>query len=238
MDGKDDTTTESVVPATRLALDAQTRTCKELLLVACRECRLSHLVALGGAVAQTKAGNGGIGKPTLAKVTLAHTQTLIGIAELLFEIVVGPTVNDHHTLAVVVALLLLVGHLALLNLDTILLGHEFQCLDIGHLLVLHNEGDGIATLSATETLIQALGGRHDKRRGILGMKRTTRLIVHTRTFECDKVADDIDDIGGGINSIYCCPINHNHKGNYFFLSITTTMRSQRKILIFVIYNEK
>ena len=124
------------------------------------------------------------------------------------EIVRGPSIDGEHALAVVVALHVLVAHLLLAHLDAVTLGHHLQRFGIGDVLVLHDEVDGVAALAAAEALVDASCGRDYERRRLLLMKRTACLIVDALAFERNILADDIDDIGGGIYPVYGFAIDH------------------------------
>ena len=78
--------------------------------------------------------------------------------------------------------------------------------------MLHQERDGIAALAAAETFVNALRRRDYERRGFLVMERTARLIVDALSLERHVFADNIHDIGGGVNPIYCLPVDHFCKG--------------------------
>ena len=132
--------------------------------------------------------------------------------QVIRKILRRPTVHDEHTLAVVVAGDLLGRHLLLPHFDTVTLGHGFQRLGISHILVLHQESDGIAALAAAETLVNPLRGRYDERRGLLVVERAARLIVHALAFERDIIADDVHDIRGGVDAVYRFPVDHSCKG--------------------------
>ena len=181
-------TTKAVVISTRFALNGEARIHKELLLIARFQGCLCHcvLIARGaalGAVSKAEAFDCCIGKPARGEVSTRHTQPLVGVVHLLHKVVCRPRIGNHHTLPIVVAPLLLGGLFALLDSDAILLGHPFEGLGIGQLLVLHNEGHSIATLATSETLVESLGGRNYKRWGFLIVERTTSHIVHPLLFE-------------------------------------------------------
>ena len=48
------------------------------------------------------------------------------------------------------------------------------------------------------------------------MERTAGLIVHALLLERDIIADDVDDVGGGIYPVYGGPVNHEDKDSEYF----------------------
>ena len=193
-----------------LALQRKPRRDEKLLFVTRRQGVLRHPVALRGAESESEFLDRGVGHPALlAEVGQSHALSFGLALEVVGEILRGPAVQGEHRLAVVVASHLLLGHLLLLDLDAVALGHHLQRLGIGDVLVFHQEGHGVAALAASETLVDALRGRHDERRGFLVVERTARLVVHALAFERDVFADNIHDIGGGVNAVYCFPVDHS-----------------------------
>ena len=77
------------------------------------------------------------------------------IVEQVLEVFLCPFVDDEHRFALRLFLLLLVGQFSLMDLDMIFLGKPAQGLGIGELLVLHDEGHGIAALAAAEAVTGA-----------------------------------------------------------------------------------
>ena len=104
----------------------------------------------------------------------------------------------------------------ILNLDTVTLSYDFECLGVGYILALHDEVDGIATLATAETLVYTARRRDHKRGCLLLMERTARLIVYALAFERNVVANNIYDIGSSKYSVYGFAVNHSRKDNYFF----------------------
>ena len=213
MHGEDHPVAEPVVKrSVALAGQRKSRREEELLLVTRRQGVLRHPVALRRTESESEFLDRGVGHPALlAEVGQSHALSFGFALEVVGEILRGPAVQGEHRLAVVVAAHLLFRHLLLLNLDAVTLGHHLQGLGIGDVLVLHQESHGIAALAASEALVDALRGRHDERRGLLVVERTARLIVHALSFERDVFADNIHDIGGGVNAVYCFPVDHTRK---------------------------
>ena len=171
---------------------------------------LRHPVALRRTESQSEFPDRGVGHAALlTEIGQAHALPFGLAVEVIGEVLRSPAVQGEHRLAVVVASHLLLGHLLLLDLDAVALGHHLQRLGIGDVLVFHQEGHGVAALAASETLVDALRGRHDERRGFLVVERTARLVVHALAFERDVFADNIHDIDGGVNAVYCFPVDHS-----------------------------
>ncbi len=113
-----------------------------------------------------------------------------------------PAVEHHHALAVVVAFGLLLGEGAFGHLDAVLFGDVLQRLDIAHPLVLHHEGDGVASLAAAEAFVKSFRGRDDERGSFFVMERATGLVIDSLFAQRDKIAHHLHDIRGGIYSVY------------------------------------
>ena len=95
-----------------------------------------------------------------------------------------------------------------MDFDIVLATQILDGVHIAHTLVFHHEVDDVATLATAKALENSLGGRHHKRRCLLGVERTAGLIVSTLTTQRDKVADNIHDVGCRINSVYGDLVNH------------------------------
>ena len=208
--GKHYTVVETVEQMS-VAFAAQRKSGREqkLLLITGRQRGPRHHIALCRAITQTELLDRSLCKPALLpEIAHADAHPLLRTAQVIGEIVVGPSVEREHRLAVVVAAHLLLGQLFLLHLDAVAFGHDLERLGIGDSLVLHDEGDGIARFAAAEALENALCGRYDERRRLLVVEGTARLIVHALAFERDIVADDLDDIGCRIDAVYGGAVDH------------------------------
>ena len=139
---------------------------------------------------------------------LANSHAVGVVVQHILEILHRVFVHDEHRLAFRLFTLLLVGELALLNLDVVFVGQPAQCLGIGHLLVLHDERDGISALAASKTMTGVSGWRHHERRGFLVVERTQALIVCATLLERHKLRHYLYDIGGVLDSLYGLSVNH------------------------------
>ena len=145
---------ETVEERTVVALDRKSGRNQKLLLITGSQSRPAHSVAPGGTESEPELLDRRIGKsPLLPEIGHADTHPFGFMEQVIRKILRRPTVHDEHTLAVVVAGDLLGRHLLLPHFDTVTLGHGFQRLGISHILVLHQESDGIAALAAAETLV-------------------------------------------------------------------------------------
>lgn len=210
MYGENHPVAEAVVERTvALAFERKAGRDQELLFISRRQRILRHPVATRGAEPEAELLDRGVGHAALlAEIGHTHAHALGLVVQVVGEIIGRPAVEREHRFAVVVAAYLFLGHLLLLDLDAVSFGHHLQGFGIGDVLVLHQERDGIAAFAAAEAFIYPLRGRHDERRGFLVVERAAGLIVHTLALERDVLADNIHDIGGCINAVYCFPVDH------------------------------
>ena len=80
-------------------------------------------------------------------------------------------------------LLLVDGFLTFLHLYAVLPAQPLHGLWVGHVLMLHQEGNRITSFMAPETVEHAAVGRNCKRRCLLLMERTQRTIDDTSLLE-------------------------------------------------------
>ena len=203
---------ETVKQRAILPLQGESGSSQELLLVAGIECRTAHPVSPGRAESQSELVDRGIRKaPFLTEIGQPDANPLRIVPKVIGKVLGCPAVQHEHTLAVVVAGHLLRGQLLFPHLDAIAFGHSLQRLGIGHSLVFHDEGNRIAAFTASETFENAFRWGDNERRGLLVVKRTARLVIDALAFERHILADNIHDIGSGINSVYCFPVDHTDK---------------------------
>ena len=144
--------------AVTLAFECKTCGGQKLLLVARFDGVGGHLVTLARTHTQPELANCRLREAARrAEVAHTHRQTLrLVLVHITDKVVGNPTIEGKHTLAIVVAANILLGHLLFTNLDTVLLCHNLQRLGIGDALVLHNECYGIARLTTSEALEKTL----------------------------------------------------------------------------------
>ena len=138
-------------------------------------------------VAKTKFLDDIVAEATRAKILHTEGYAVGVIVQKVVKIVGRPLVDDEHALALALFAFFFVGLFALVYLDVILLSQPAQGFGIGHLLVLHNEADGVSALSATKTVAGATCWRHVERGGLLVMKRAQALIVGPTATQRDKL---------------------------------------------------
>ena len=150
--------------------------------------------------------------------------------QLVTEISHRPFIDDEHALTVALLTLLLFGKLALMYLDVVFLSQPSQCLHIGHLLVLHDEADGIASLSASEAMACAACRRHDEGRCLFVMERTQSLIVCSAAPQRYKLGHHVHNVGGVLDAFYGGAINHILSVSVFFLEHSPLLLALRCVL--------
>ena len=101
-----------------------------------------------------------VSESSASEILHADGSTIHIILQDVLEVFRRPFIHDEHRFAFVFAQLLLVGHLAFLNLDMVFVSQPSQCLRIGHLLQLHQEVDGVSTLSAGKAMADATRRRN------------------------------------------------------------------------------
>ncbi len=209
--GEDHAVAEAVVQRTvALARQRKARREQELPLVPRGQRILRHPVAARRTEAEAELPDRGVGHAALlTEIGQPHALSLGLAPEVVGEVLRGPAVQGEHRLAVVVAARLLGRQLLLLDLDAVPFGHHLERLGIRQALVLHEERHSVAALAAAEAFVDAFGGRDDERRGFLVVERTARGIVDALAFERHEVADDIHDIGGGVDAVYRFPVDHS-----------------------------
>ncbi len=166
-------------------------------------------VAGGQGEAELELADDVVAEAPLAEVGHAHGLPFGMAREHVGEIVARPLVEDEEALALRLRPLLLGGELLLLHLYAVAAAQPFQCLGIGHLLVLHDEMHDVAALAAAETLAELLRGRHDEARRALVVERAQPLVVHARLAEGDELAHHVHDVGGGHNPVDGFPVYHD-----------------------------
>ena len=153
--GEDDPACETVVELAVLTLAAQSAGRQILGLVTLGECLPGQRIAPHGGEPETETLYHIVSEA--ARAPILHTDGLpVGVVvQDMLVVVGGPLIDNEHALALALLLLLLAGELTFLYLDVVLACEPFQRLHIGHLLVLHDEVDGIAGLAAGEALVNA-----------------------------------------------------------------------------------
>ena len=195
MDGEDDAAMIAVEEATVVCLVAEARLFEKLGAVALGDGCAGHSIAVGEAIAKLELADNVVAKTALAEIGFTHGHAIYMVVKQVDEIVARPFVEHKQALALGGLRFLLVGELALLDFNTILLGQPFESLGIAHLLVLHDEMDHVAALAAGEALAQLLGRRNHETGSLLVVERAQTLIVDTGLAQGHKFLDDINNVG-------------------------------------------
>ena len=123
-------------------------------------------------------------------------------------IVACKLIDDEGTLAVILRLTFLVAQFTLLHLDTIFLGQVFQCLEIGDLLMFHNEVNRVASLATGKALTDVTSRRDRERRRTVVMEWTQAHIVDATFAQRDEIRHHIHYLGSIEYPIYSSLVNH------------------------------
>ena len=153
--GEDDPAGETVVELAVLTLAAQSAGREILGLVTFGERFSGQRIAPHGGESEPEALYHIVSETALAPILHADGLPVGVVVQNLLVVVGGPLIDDEHALALALLLFLFAGELTLLYLDVVFVCKPFQRLHIGHLLVLHDEVDGIAGLAAGEALVNA-----------------------------------------------------------------------------------
>ena len=139
---------------------------------------------------------------TAAEILHSDGPSVHVVLQNVLEILRSPIVHDIHGFAFALPLLLLVGHLAFLNLDVIFLGEPAERIGIAHLLQLHQEVDGVSTLAAGKAVADATGRRNGERRMGIVMERTQADIIDAALFQRHEFRHHLFYLGGVHNTGY------------------------------------
>ena len=208
MDREDDPSPEAVAQGTVIAGIAQSRLHEVLRTVALQGSFPGKCIVLVQAIAQLELGDDVVAEAALAEIGHSDRLSLHMTAEDILEIVAGIFVDHEHALADALRVFLLIGQLALLHLDVVLVCQPLQRFVVGELFVLHDEVHHVASLSATEALAHAFRGRHAEGRCLLAMERTQPDVVHAPLAQGDKFRHHVDNLCGVHDSVYGCLVYH------------------------------
>ena len=88
------------------------------------------------------------------------------------KVLLCPSVDDQHTVAVAAFLLFFIGQFPLLYLDVVFLGKIAQGIEIVQLFMLHDEVNSRAAFATGEAFADIFGRRDVERGCFISMKRT------------------------------------------------------------------
>ena len=149
-----------------------------------------------------------VAEATASEILHSYSHAIGVVVQDVLEIACCPFVDNEHALALALLTLFVVGELTLLYLDMVFLGKPAQCLRIGHLLMLHDEAYGIASLATSKAMTHATSRRHIERRRLLVVKRAQTLIVCTTASQRHKLRHYLHYIGSVFYPFYCCVVDH------------------------------
>ena len=159
-------------------------------------------------IAQVIAMDSGILDASFAEVGETYIAALGRVEQVFLEALLRKLVEIEHSLAVGLLLALLVVHLLLFDLDAVFLAEPANGLVEGHLLLLHQEGDGRPAFAAGEALADVLGGRNVEGRRLVGVEGAQTDIVDPAAPQRHEIGNDIDDLSCVDDLVDGLLINH------------------------------
>ena len=186
---------ETVRDAAVLGLDAKSRLDQILRLVAFGEGCVRKGRPSGRRPAEPEALYGLVIQPTGMQVGKTDITSLISMQQAVNEELLSELRYKHQTLRPLPCGNILDRLLLLLDLDMILVGQILQRLDIGIVLMLHDEADGRSGLAATEAFEDALRGRNIEGGGLFIVERAAGDEVGSATPERHEVTYHFVDPG-------------------------------------------
>jgi len=161
MNRKDDPVIEAVHETSVIVFYAQSRLGKKFFLIACLTGFVGQSLSVERGPSESVFPDGLILKATTLEVLPCNRLALLGFKTFLKESTCEFR-NKEQTLMMLTLSYFLCCFLLLDNLDMVLFRKVLQCLDIGHVLMLHNEAHGSAGLSAAEAFVYSLRCRDRK----------------------------------------------------------------------------
>ena len=144
----------------------------------------------------------------LIEICESNISAFVSVGKEMAKLLHGPFIGHEHGFALTLSLLLGVGQLALFNLDAIFAGQLAKSILIANALLLHDEVDRRATFVARKAVTE-ISGSVDRERGrAFVVKRTQPHIVGTTPCEMHIIADNFYNVGGILDSLGCCLVNH------------------------------
>ena len=214
VDGEHHAGAEAVVLLAVVLEYGEARLLQHIVAVAVAARILGESVPLVEAVAQAEGLDDVVAQPAAVEVAQTHGAAHLVLVEQAGKILLRKLRHVEQGIALVVALLLLVGQFLFDDSDIVFLCKPAQRLGIGVVLVLHQETYSIAALAATKALVDALGRRHRERRRLLIMERTTANEVCSATFHRHKLSDDFLYTSRIHNALYGFLVYHIGLQNY------------------------
>ena len=186
-----DTSPETVNNRAVLALDGKSCAHEVLFAIALFQCGTAHGVSSFGTETQLELLYDIVAETTFTEIGKSNGTSVHGVVHLVLEPFERPFVQDEHALALRLCGTLLGGKFLFLHLYAVFLGQIAKRIGIGQLLVLHDEADGIASLTTGKALAIILGrGNHERWRAVV-MEWAEAFIVGTRLFQRDEIRHHI-----------------------------------------------
>ena len=170
-------------------------------------------IAFIGCVPEPKSSDGIFPQSPLFKIGERHGFTLVGIEQLMLEVLDSKVVDDIQGVCELDLSQLLRRSFYFLQFDAVFPGQPAQCFEVGEAFVFPEERYGIATLSTAETFKNIACGIDIERWRALSVKRTQAYEVHPAPFERDKFSDHVFNTSGVNDILDLLGWDHVDKGN-------------------------
>ena len=196
-----------VQPVVRIVCGTQTCLKEIFILVPGRFRRVCQGMPARRGPAETIFLDCSVLQPSGVEIFKADGPSLIGM-ELLLEELAGIFRDKQETLVPLTVRYVLRRLLFLDYLDVVFPGKVPQSLNVGQMLVVHDEPDGGAALVAAEAIILPFGRNDVERRRLLTMERTAGPKVGPTPSQSHEVADHLFHTGGVKDFLYRFLRNH------------------------------
>ncbi len=145
----------------------------------------------------------------LLEVGHAHQLALLGVAELVHEEFQGELVDNQQAFTQAALLSFFFALVAFVfQGDAVFLGEVFDGLGVRHLLVFHQELDGVAGSVAHEAFVDAEARADVQRRVLVVVEGADAHEVLALFAQGDEVADHIFNADGGHHAVYGLLLDH------------------------------
>ena len=207
---EDGTTGETVEVQSRLLVRGNQHTgrCQILRIIPLLGSSISERRPLIKGEAQLEFLDDVITESTASEILHTDGTTIDIILKDILEVFRRPLIDDEHRLTLTLSLLFLGTQFTFLDLDVIFLRQPAKGIGISHLLQLHEEVDGIATLATSEAMADATSRRDGERRMGVVVERTQTDIVDSSFLECHKLRYHLLYLGGIHDAVYGRSIYH------------------------------
>ena len=187
-------TPKTVADAAVFYLIAKSGLDQELFLVAFAEGFLGQSVFGGSAVTQLELLDNIVPNSALAEIGQTDGFSIYMVVKYILEIISGIFIDDEEAFADTLRFFLFVGQFAFLDFDVVFLGQPTQGFWIIHLLMFHDEVNGIASFAAGKAFTESFGGRNIERGCLVIVEWTQAHIVDSSFFEGHKFRYHINNL--------------------------------------------